>query len=88
MVDIIPVSVVCLGHTPHPSPSWTRIILHLIQHDRFDLLLQSVGQLVAVAAKNLDAVKFTGVVGGGNHNARIGAVFSHQIGYRRRGYYA
>ena len=42
----------------------------------------------AVRVKDFDAVEFRGVVGCGNHNARVRLIFSHQIGNGRGGHRA
>ena len=49
-----------------------------------DLALDLVGELVAIGAEELDAVVLELVVGGGDHDAEIGAHGGGQHGHRRR----
>jgi hypothetical protein len=53
-------------------------------HQRFDLTLDLVGELVAVRSEQLDAVVVVGVVRGGDHHAEIAAHRARQHGNRRR----
>ena len=48
------------------------------------LVLYGIGQLVAVAAKELDAVIGERIVGCRDHNARVHLMFTREIGDRRR----
>ncbi len=59
---------------------------HVGVDQRFDLVLDVVGQLVAVGSEQLDAVVVEGVVRGGDHDAEIGAHRARQHGDRRRGH--
>ena len=54
------------------------------RHQRLDLHLGLVGQLVAVGVEQLDAVVVVGVVGGRDHHAEVGAQRARQHGDRRR----
>ena len=47
----------------------------------FDLVLDLIGQFVAVALEDLDAVELHRVVGGGDHDAGVGMVFADQVGH-------
>ena len=58
------------------------------QDDIFDLLLQVVGQLVAVAGEDLNAVVLKGVVGGGDHHAGVSLILLHQVCHSRCGHHA
>ena len=50
----------------------------------FDLVLDLIGQFVAVALEDLDAVELHRIVGGRDHDAGIGIVLAHQIGHSGR----
>src|SRR5699024_2773463 len=88
MVHIVPHHIGSSGHFAHIAANRAREGLHFIQHDGFNLLFQRVGQLVTVAAENLDAVELTGVVRGGNHHAGVCLVLSYQKRHGRRGHNA
>ena len=60
----------------------------MIQHNRFNLFLQCIGELIAVAAEYFNAVKFAGIMGCGQHHACIGFIFSHQKGNCRGRHHA
>ena len=53
-------------------------------HQRLDLALGLVGELVAVGVEQLDAVVGVGIVGGRDHDAEVGAQRAGQHGDRRR----
>ena len=57
-----------------------------VEDDRLNLFFQSIGQLIAVAGKDLDAVKLAGVVAGGQHDAGVGLIFADQERDGRRGH--
>jgi len=63
-----------LAHTPGRGEE---IVELLVEDQVLDVLFLLVGQLEAVAAEDLEPVVLVGVVGGGNHDARIGA---HALG--------
>ena len=53
-------------------------------HQRLDLALGLVGELVAVGVEQLDAVVGVGIVGGRDHHAEVGAQRAGEHGDRRR----
>ncbi len=68
-----------------PSSALFGQLLDLVGVDqRLDLLLDLVGQLVAVRAEQFDAVVVVGVVRGRNHHAEVGAHRARQHGDRGR----
>lgn len=52
--------------------------------DGLDAVLQLVGELVAAAGEELDAVVGHGVVAGGQHHAEVGAERAGEVGHRGR----
>ena len=88
MVHIVPHYIGGRQHLSHIPAGRTGRGQGLVQHNGFNAFFQGVGELVTVAAENLNAVELAGVVGGGNHNARIGFILSHQKRHCRGGHHA
>ncbi len=65
-----------------PVPGSTGAVLLV---GRLDAVLQLVGELVAAAREELDAVVGHGVVAGGEHHAEVGAQRTGEIRHRRGG---
>ena len=55
-----------------------------VRDDGLDLALHSLGELLALAGKDLDAVVFVRVVGRRDHDARVEVAGAREIGDRRR----
>ena len=88
MIHIIPQCLGRGGNRADLAAGGELGLFLVIEHDRLDLLLERVGQLIAGAAENLDAVEFAGVVRSGDHHTRVGPVLFHQVGHRRGRHYA
>ena len=56
-------------------------ILAVFEDMSLNAVFYFIGQLVAIALENLDAVELHRVVGRGDHNTGVCAVFAHQIGH-------
>ena len=56
-----------------------------LAQEGLDLVLDGVGELVAAAGDELDAVVREGVVGGGDHDAQLDVLGGRQVGDRRGG---
>ena len=56
-----------------------------LAQEGLDLVLDGVGELVATAGDELDAVVREGVVGGGDHDAQLDVLGGRQVGDRRGG---
>ena len=63
-------------------------LLRVIQDQRLDLLLDLIGQLIARGGKQLDAVEFHTVVGGGDHHPGIRRIEPDKGRHSRRGHNA
>ena len=57
--------------------------IHVVLNQGFDLILQSIRQLVAIAVKEFNAIKLHRVVGCRNHNTGFYLIFLGQISDRR-----
>jgi len=55
------------------------------ENQMFDLVLDVVVELVTVGPEKLDAVVVIRIVGGGDHNAGVGAQAARDVGDARRG---
>ena len=67
---------------PIPGPVFRAAKGHAPAHHRFDLGLEVVRELEAVAAEDLDAVVLEGIVAGADHDAEIGAHARGEMGHR------
>ena len=85
VVHIVLQAVVAAVHAAHLRTGLQFDARAVVINVDFDLVLHLVGQLVAGAGKNFDAVELHRVVGGRDHDAGVCIVFAHQIGHGRRG---
>jgi len=63
-----------------PAPADT-VGQHFIQDDLLDFELLGIAELAAAGAEYFDAVEFVRVVGGGQHNTRVGVTLTDKIGH-------
>ena len=84
MVNVIPMGVLRKGDGTHTAAYRLWIRHSAVQNDGFNLLLQFIRQLVAIAAEHLNPVELTRVMRSGDHHTGIRMVFSNEIRHRRR----
>ena len=86
VVDVLIEEIVAVLHHADILPRRTRFMVAALQlaDKSLQLILHGIGQLVAVAAKELDAVIGERIVGCRDHNARVHLMFTREIGDRRR----
>ena len=83
VIHIVLQAVGAEGHFAHRAAGGQRDVGAVVVDVLLDLILHLVGQLVAGAGEDLDAVEFHRVVGGRDHHTRVGVVFLDQIGHCR-----
>ena len=86
VVDVLIEEIVAVLHHADILPRRTCFMVAALQlaDKSLQLILHGIGQLVAVAAKELDAVIGERIVRGRDHNARVHLMFTREIGDRRR----
>ena len=85
-VDVAALGVALAHRTAHlPADGQVLVLGQAVADDFLNPILHRVGELVAVAVEELDAVILNGVVAGGNHRARVSLIISGQIGDGRGG---
>ena len=62
ITDIVVCRLFADRHSADRAADRRRQLHSVIEHDRLDLLLQRVGQLIALAVEDLNAVIFTGIM--------------------------
>ena len=88
---VVDVLLSCLGaefHLVHARSDGEFDVRHIAADLCLDLILQRIGKLESVPVKELDAVEFHRVVGGGDHNSRIHHILSGQVRHCRSGDHA
>ena len=86
VVDVLVEEVIAILHHADILSRWTRLMVAVLQlaDKSLQLVFYGIGQLVAVAAKEFDAVIGERVVGCRDHNARVHLMLTCEIGNRRR----
>lgn len=62
MVDIIQNGIFRVGRFPQIHSDGRLAYFYIVKNDGLDLLFKCVGELIAIAAKDFDAVKLCGVM--------------------------
>ena len=86
VVDVLVEEIVAILHHADILSRWTRFMVAVLQlaDKSLQLVLYGIGQLVAVTAKELDAVIGERIVRRRDHNARVHLMLTCEIGNRRR----
>ena len=85
-VDVAALGVALAHRSAHALADGQLLALgQTVLHNLLDLVLNGVGQLVALAVEELDAVVFDGIVAGGDHRARVRLIVAGQVGDGRGG---